>query len=94
MVLSLAVYAAIGMALGALTGFSVSFILRLNFRGILEDTFLGSFGFVLGFIGAVFMPWHRNTITPDRVGFAVAITLPLLHELYRFRCSKDMHRDY
>jgi hypothetical protein len=35
------------------------------------------------------MPWHRNAITPDRVGFAVAIILPLLHELYRFRCSKD-----
>ena len=47
-VLSLAVYAAVGTALGALTGFAVSFVLKLNFRGILEDTFLGSFGFVLG----------------------------------------------
>jgi hypothetical protein len=107
-VLSLALYAAIGMALGALIGFSVSFLLRLNFRGILEDAFLGSFGFLLGFIGAAFMPWHRNTITynldntvvtstmntyqhPGRVGFAVAIILPLLHELYRFGRSKSTH---
>jgi hypothetical protein len=30
---------------------------------IFKDACLGSMGFLLGFFGCVFMPWHRNTIS-------------------------------
>jgi hypothetical protein len=93
------------MAIGALTGILVSRVFRLKIHGILKDGLLGSFGFLLGQIGTLFVPWPANTITyyvgqtlvtetanryqhPERVGIVVAIILPLLREIYRFKLSK------
>jgi len=106
----LVIYAFGGMAIGALTGFVVSLALKLGIRGIIKDGVLGFFGFLLGCIGATFMPWPRNTISyyvdgtlvtstmnsyqhPIPVGFVVAVLLPLLHTLYRFKRSKDFAKD-
>ena len=103
--LFLVVYALAGMAIGAVTGWLVSLLAKTSRKGLLKDSFLGSFGFLVGFIGCIFMPWPENTITYrleggtevsstmntyqhlERVAFAVAILLPLLHELYRRRKS-------
>jgi hypothetical protein len=78
-------------------------ITRHGTHEILKDAFLGSFGYIVGFIGCIFMPWPRNTVVgpldgggtvsttmniyqhPTRVAIVVAIILPRLHELYRFR---------
>ncbi len=59
----LVIYALAGMAIGGLTAFLVSLAWKLSIRGIIKDGLLGSFGFLLGFFGAVVMPWHQNTIT-------------------------------
>ena len=107
--LAVVAYAFVGMATGALTGILASLAFRLKVRGVIKNGLLGSFGFLLGFIGAVFMPWPRNTITyyvdgtlvtstmnsyqhPIRVGFLIAVLLPLLHTLYRFKGSKDIDK--
>ncbi len=93
----------IGMAIGAFTGLLVSLITRCGVRALWKDGLLGSVGYVVGFIGCIFMPWPRNTITyqmeggttvtstmnmyqhPERVAVLVAILLPLLNELYRWK---------
>jgi hypothetical protein len=61
-IIYLVVYAVAGMAIGALTGWVVS-VTTSGSPGLLKDAFLGSFGFVAGFFAAIFMPWHRNTIS-------------------------------
>ncbi len=61
--LYLAVYAVVGMAIGAITGWLVSLLTRGDRRRLLKDALLGSFGYVAGFIGCIFMPWPRNTIS-------------------------------
>jgi hypothetical protein len=63
------------MAIGALTGLLVSLALKLKIRGIFKDGLLGSFGFLLGWIGAVFMPWPRNTIAYYVDGVLVTSTM-------------------
>jgi hypothetical protein len=102
-VIGLLIYAAAGAAIGAFTGWLVSPITKSGPRGISKDAPLGSFGFLAGFIGSIFMPWPRNTTSytldggtsvistmntyqhPERVAVALAILLPLVHELYRFK---------
>jgi uncharacterized membrane protein YeaQ/YmgE (transglycosylase-associated protein family) len=63
MLMSLVVYALAGMAIGALTGWLASLIMKCGQKGLLKDGFLGSFGYLAGFIGSIFVPWPRNTIT-------------------------------
>ena len=102
-IMFLVVYALAGMAIGALTGWITSLMTRCTRQGILKDAFLGLFGFLAGFVGCIFMPWPRNTISysldgggvatstmntyqhPERVAIVVAVLLPVLHELYRWR---------
>jgi hypothetical protein len=99
----LVLYAIAGMAIGALSGWLISLITKCGPKGVLRDMFLGSFGFLAGFIGCTFMPWPTNTIVehlegggtvvstmsryqhPERVAIVMAVLLPLLHELYRFK---------
>ena len=102
----LIVYALAGMALGALSGWLASLITKCGRQGIVKDVFLGSFGYLAGFIGCIFMPWPRNTVVeqlegggsvattmntyqhPERVAIVMAVLLPLLHELYRFKRTR------
>jgi hypothetical protein len=99
----LVLYAIAGMAIGALSGWLISLIIKSGPKGFLKNIFLGSFGFLAGFIGCTFMPWRTNTIVehlegggtvettmaryqhPERVAIVMAVLLPLLHELYRFK---------
>jgi hypothetical protein len=60
MVISLVVYALAGMGIGALTGWLTSLITKCGQKGLLKDAFLGSFGYLAGFIGSISMPWPRN----------------------------------
>jgi len=102
-IFSLVVYALAGMAIGALTGWLTSLITKRGQQWLLKDGFLGSFGYLAGFVGCIFMPFPRNTVVkqlegggsvattmntyqhPERVAIALAVLLPLLHELYRWR---------
>src|SRR5277367_1136778 len=52
-----------GMAIGALTGWLASLVMKYKPRKILTDACLGSLGFLVGFYGCVFLPWHENTIS-------------------------------
>jgi hypothetical protein len=61
--LYLVAYAFGGIAMGAVTGILFSRLFRLKIQGIFKDGVLGSFGFLLGFIGTAFVPWPENTIT-------------------------------
>ena len=62
-ILYLVIEACAGMAIGALTGLLAALVLKLKIRGIIKDGLLGSSGFLVGFIGTPFVPWHQNTIT-------------------------------
>lgn len=92
-----------GMAIGIFSGWLTSFLTRTRSKGLLTDGLIGAGGFLAGLMGAVFMPWHRNTISyhlsggtlvtstanvyqhPERVAVIVAIVLPSLYELIRWR---------
>ena len=52
-----------GMAIGAFSGWVASLVTRCKPRRVWRDSLLGSFGFIGSFFGAIFMPWHENTIT-------------------------------
>jgi membrane protein DedA with SNARE-associated domain len=88
MIYGLAMAAVIGMAIGALTGSVVSFVLRLSIRGVQWDALLGS----IGYVAATRIPWPgsatNHNVAMTIVTLALAATLPILRELYRFR-KKD-----
>jgi len=101
-IIYLIAYALAGMVIGALSGWLTSLMTKRGPQGFFKDIFLGSFGYLVGFIGCILMPWPRNTILyhvdgtlvtstmntyqhPARVAIAIAVLLPLLHELYRFK---------
>jgi len=56
------------MVIGALGGLLVSLATKCGQQGIIKDAFLGSFGFLVGFLGCVSMPWPRNTIVEQLEG--------------------------
>jgi hypothetical protein len=56
-------YAIAGMAIGAITGCLVSLLTKGGRHGILKDAFLGSCGYLAGFVACIFTPWPRNSIT-------------------------------
>ena len=68
MILFLVIYAVAGMAIGALSGWLVSLITKCGPKGFLRDMFLGSFGFLAGFVGCIFMPWPTNTVVKHLAG--------------------------
>ncbi len=96
-------FAIFGMAVGALTGWLVSLMTKCGPRGLWKNLFLGSFGFLAGILGTIYMPWPQNTVYekfdsgvtmattmnryqhPERVGILMAVVLPLVYELYRFK---------
>lgn len=98
----LVIEACAGMAIGALTGLLASLALKRKNRGIVKDALLGALGFLVGFIGTPFVPWHQNTITyrvdstvvtstmntfqhPGAAACALAILLPLVRAIFRYR---------
>jgi hypothetical protein len=52
-----------GMVIGALSGWITSLATKCRPRRVWVDSLLGSIGFIGGFTGAIYMPWHQNTIT-------------------------------
>jgi hypothetical protein len=107
----LLIEACAGTAIGALTGLVASLALKLKIRGIstIKDGLLGALGFLVGFIGTPFVPWHQNTITyrvdntvvtstmntyqhPGWVACAIAILLPLVRAIYRYRSERAVAR--
>jgi uncharacterized membrane protein YeaQ/YmgE (transglycosylase-associated protein family) len=74
---SLIVCAIVGMAIGSLTGWLASLITRRGTKGVLKDAFLGSLGCVVG----IFATYRHQ----ERVAIALAILLPLVHEIYRLK---------
>ncbi len=85
MVYGLVMAAVIGMVIGAVTGSIVSFVLRLGIRGVQWDALLGS----IGYVTATRIPWPGSATNHDVamtiVTMALAATLPILREIYRFR---------
>ena len=69
-------YAVAGMAIGASSGWLASLITKCRPKVVLRDAFLGSFGFLVGFIGCMLVPWPTNTIVePLEGGGTVATTM-------------------
>jgi len=98
------VMAIFGMAIGAITGWLSSLVLKNGTGGVLKDSFLGAFGYLAGFYGCIFMPWPRSTssegfagamrltmnLHSERVSVVVAMVLPVLHEWYRSRRKRTV----
>ncbi|HYR89981.1 MAG TPA: hypothetical protein VE422_38275 [Terriglobia bacterium] len=78
------VLAVFALFVGVLTGFVVSFILKLPRKGLVTDALLGFMGFATTFIAFILVPWPRN-IDPRIPAFFVAVALPALHQFFRFR---------
>jgi hypothetical protein len=93
----------IGLAVGVVIGPSVCLLLRLKirFRNVVVDGFLGSLGFSAGWFATFFIPWP-NTVTyyvdqklvtstmshfqhPDVVAYVLAVLLPVFYEFRRFK---------
>ena len=102
-IFALVLCATAGMAIGALSGFLTSLVTKCGPKGVFRNIFLGSLGFLVGFIGCILVPWPSNTLVeplegggtvattmaryqhPERVAIVVAVLLPVLHEMYRFK---------
>jgi hypothetical protein len=73
-----------GMLLGALSGWLILLATKCGRQGLVRDAMLGSFGFLAGFLGCVFMPWPRNTIWEHlQGGGTVATTMIRYQHPYR-----------
>jgi hypothetical protein len=51
------------MAIGILIGWLTYLITKSKPRKLFRWAYLGALGFLIGFFGCVFLPWHENTIT-------------------------------
>ncbi len=105
-VIFLLLYSVAGLATGAACGWLVSLGLKGHRSKIWQDSLLGFLGFMGGFIGTIYMPWHENTVTerltgggtvtttmssyqhPLQIAVVLAVLLPILYELYRFRLER------
>jgi hypothetical protein len=67
-------YAAVGLTVGAATGWLISLYRPEVQRKILTDAILGSLGFVAGFFGCAFVPWPQNTVVEQLSGGATVAT--------------------
>jgi uncharacterized membrane protein YeaQ/YmgE (transglycosylase-associated protein family) len=67
-------YAVAGMTIGAVVGWLASWITKSGHQGLWKDIFLGSFGYLAGFIGCIFMPWPRNTVAERLAGGGTVAT--------------------
>jgi hypothetical protein len=100
----LVVSALVGMAIGAITGWLSSLVLKSGTGGVIRDSFLGAFGYLAGFYACIFSLWPRSTVTEglagalrltmnlhsERVCVVAAIVLPVLHEWYRSRRKRTV----
>ena len=101
-----AAYAAVGLAIGAATGWLISRYRMDVQRKVLTDAILGSLGFVAGFFGSALMPWPQNTViehlpgggtvatTMSRYqypGRVAIVTAVLLPLLYELSRPKNRH---
>ena len=73
-------YAVLGMAIGALAGWITSLGTRFTPRRLWRDALLGSVGFLAGFIGTIFMPWHENTVTEQLEGGGTVTTTMAMYQ--------------
>lgn len=73
-IIGLILCAIAGMAIGALSGWLISLVTKCGPKGVLRDAFLGSFGFLAGYIGCIFMPWPRNTVVERLAGGGTVAT--------------------
>jgi hypothetical protein len=64
----LVVLAIFGMAIDAITRWLGSLIMKSGTGGVIKDSFPGSFGYLVGFFGSIFMPWPENTISKRLAG--------------------------
>ena len=88
-ILLLLVCALAAIAIGALAGVLISYILRHPRSGISTDGVLGLFGFLLGsgiyiFVAPVGDFFSKRFLAPFNVAFIAATLLPCFRELRRF----------
>jgi hypothetical protein len=86
-ILFLVVYAIAGMAIGALSGWSISLITKCGPKGVVKDVFLGSFGFLAGFIGCIFMPWPNTIVEHLAGGGTVTVSVQAITDCAEIRNS-------
>jgi hypothetical protein len=67
-------YAVAGLAIGASCGWMVSLASQSHRSKLRQDALFGLLGFLIGFIGAIYMPWHENTVTERLSGGGMATT--------------------
>src|ERR1700712_3942078 len=73
-------YAAAGMAIGALCGWIVSLAIKRRPIRLWKDALLGLLGFWVGFVGTTLMPWHENTITERLAGGTTVTTTMKMYQ--------------
>jgi NhaP-type Na+/H+ or K+/H+ antiporter len=77
-------YAAVGLAVGAATGWLISRYRAEIQRKLLTNALLGSLGFVAGFFGCALLPWPQNAVVKPLFGGAtVATTMSRYQQLER-----------
>ncbi len=78
-------FAFAGIAIGGLTGWLASLVLRSRAQGVLKDAALGLFGIFVGMLLAIKTLNYQH---PELVGAAGAMLLPVLHELYGLKKAR------
>jgi hypothetical protein len=73
-IIFLALNALVGVAIGAVSGSLASLAMKSNSRTVWKDALLGALGFFVGFTGAIYMPWHENTVTERLSGEGTVTT--------------------
>ena len=84
----LVIMASIGFGVGAFTGWVISRTSKVAVDGLGKDGFLGSLGFVLGFVGCILAPFVTGGGMfpyPHLVALASAVALPTWREWSRSR---------
>jgi hypothetical protein len=59
----LLLYAAAGLGTGAISGWLSALATNQGLKTLRKDSVLGLFGFFVGLIGTILIPWHENTIS-------------------------------
>jgi hypothetical protein len=62
-IVSLILMAIAGMVIGGISGWLISFFTKPNSLQVFRNALIGAFGFLAGFIGCFYVPWHPNTIS-------------------------------
>jgi Na+/proline symporter len=62
-IVSLILLAIAGMVIGGVSGLLISLFTKPNSQQVFRNALIGAFGFLVGFIGCFYLPWHQNTIS-------------------------------